>query len=160
MFEIGRPLQLHYPICTRVNCRLEFRPRQLTVRRIRDLVVEPLSPIEYGRRPLLLRGRYLIEAVLPDGSRRRFYPSSSLEYFRPAPLRIGIYHQLLAGRPISIYPTQYGQSVRDRILLMRHVRSMIARDPELRLGILADDLNLVMPDGHGGKAASSLRKVG
>lgn len=143
MFQSGQVVQFHYPICPRVNAHLEFRPRELIVRRIRDLVVEPLTPIEYGRRPLLLRGRYLVEGSVPGCGWRRFYPSSSLEFFRPAPLRIGAYDPDGAGRPESLYPVAYGPSVRDRIRLMHDLRRLMDLEPETVWGVFADDLRRV-----------------
>lgn len=44
MLTFHQQIEIEYPTCTLVNAKLDYRPRKLVVKKVRDLVVEPLTP--------------------------------------------------------------------------------------------------------------------
>lgn len=123
MFEFGRSVTLHYPRRNAVNEPLEFVPRRIVVREVRDLVHQPLTPFEVQRRPYLFRGRYLVRGVCDDGKWRQFYPASSLEFWQPTPLKIGLY---VPGQPTPVdqIDIEFGWNRADRHELVRCLREL------------------------------------
>lgn len=144
MLALHQQIEIDYPTCTLVNAQLEFRPRKLVVKKVRDLVVDPLTPADYLRRPLNHRGRWLILARdLETGQLRQFYWSTVKDHFRPLPLRLGLYgpgnH-----RPLELLSRPFEPVVRDRILLARAIQIWSKKvDQSLRLGVFCDDLRVV-----------------
>ena len=71
-------ITLTYPTSTLVqSAQPIYRPRQIRVVSVRDLVAEPLTIAEYLYRPLVRRGRYLVTAWdYATRSVRQFYPSN------------------------------------------------------------------------------------
>lgn len=142
MFPPGHSVFFHYPIRNLVTARLAFRARNCLVTSVRDLVREPLTPQEFLRRPMIFRGRYLIQGTCPDGSQRQFYLASSLEHFRPSPHRIAFLG--LDGRLERVVPISFGAAPRDRIRLARQlIRLERTPPPGIVVRVIVDDLNVI-----------------
>lgn len=126
MFEKFDHLQLSYPTSTLIESNWSFRPRQLEVVSVRDLLLEPLTPAEYLHRPLIHRGRYLVRAK--DLEKRRiqqFYIASSLEFYRPTGLRLALYQPgPEKSEPASYLSKRFGVSRRDRIALAKTIAEL------------------------------------
>lgn len=112
-------LLLSYPTSTLVQTQWKFRRRQLEVVSVRDLVLEPLTPAEYLRRPLLHRGRWLVRAKdLRTLRVQQFYLASSAEFFRPTGLRLALYWPESPQTPPAAWlPGRFAGTRRDRIVL-------------------------------------------
>lgn len=144
MIEPGARLQIHYPVTTTIDAVTKISRRQIHVRGIRDLVAEPLTPAEYFRRPLIRRSRWLVFAFdeVQEGF-RKFYLGTSKEYESRGDLRLALYEPG-GTRPYRILTRGFAESRRDRILLARTIREVLAMDlSDLELRVVADDLRRV-----------------
>lgn len=91
---IDEMIELTYPVSTHVRLfRLDqMETRRVVVQSVRDLIADPLSVNDYMRRPYQLRSRWMIKAFEPASRKwRQFYLGSSLEYWSPGTLRVGLY---------------------------------------------------------------------
>ena len=142
MFRPGQGLELHYP--TNADVDIEGRvyvPRVIQIRKCRDLVKDPLTPIEFLRRPLLSRGRLLLETADLFGQ-RRFYPANSLEFATKSPLRVGWFHPSRT-LPVTILSRSFDNTSGERELL-RQLLVDLANESfrDFRIGIFADGLKI------------------
>lgn len=146
MFRPNQRAVLTYPDSTIVETVRQYREREITVEKVRDLVSSPLTVKEYFRRPLIKRGRWLVSGRDPNGRFRQFYLANSVEFQRDSPLRIGIYEPG-ATTPLEIVSRQFENNRRDRILLGKTISHWACQDLDgLLLGIFADDLRVVADD--------------
>lgn len=126
MFEKFDRLLISYPTSTIIESAWDFRHRQLEVVSVRDLLLQPLTPEEYLRRPLLHRGRWLLKAK--DLERRKvkqFYLASSREFYRPTGLQLALYWpDQLDTPPASYVSRRFGVSRRERIALARAISEL------------------------------------
>lgn len=147
MVEPGTLIEFHYPVTTHVRWLGEAPQtiRYVLVKRVRDLVVEPLTLREYLQRPFVIRSRWLITGVDQCCQRyRQFYLGCSPEFSSPSQLRIALYSAESA-RPQRILHRPFEPTLRDRKELMRLAESLRDNDTQadLQLRIFADDLRLV-----------------
>ena len=147
MFDPGTRLKLHYPTHTEVSHidRCTRQIRQLEVRRIRDLVREPLTLVEYCQRPYVFRSRYLVTAFdMQIREWRNFYVGSSDEYRSSGYLRL-VWCNTVTGEIVQFLPGQYAPTPQDRRHLLRDAITIseAALDPRTELRILADDLRRI-----------------
>ncbi len=151
MLSPGDRIELVYPTHTHVrlvdHCSRQIRP--ITIRSVRDLVADPLTPTEYMRRPYVARSRWLVSAF--DESKRtfrQFYLGSSDQFRSPGVLRLAIYHPG-ATRPHRIITDGFEPTVRDRRLLVRCLLDVLANpvagrgEGEEQIRIIADDLRRI-----------------
>lgn len=146
MYELNTQLTIQYPDSTIVQpAALHWTARRITVTGIRDLLARPLTAREFLRRPLLNRGRYLIDAldwtVGPIAQPRRFYVATMADDYRTPELRLGLFEP---GRrlPVQILE-EFAATRRDRILAARLVTDLLRYDfGPLTLGLYSDDLQL------------------
>ena len=128
----------------------EYFPRQFDVVKVRDLVENPLTPVEYFRRPLTVRGRWLVTGFDHHLQQfRNFYPANSLEYERDCQLRIGLY-EIDGKKPLEVVSRSFENSVAERIMLARTIKKWNTDDLRLhglRLGVFADDLKILSNAG-------------
>lgn len=146
MFVRRQKVVLHYPTSTKVGEIPDFKLRVFEVVKVRDLVVDPLQPLEFYRRPLVARGRWMVTAFDQQLQKfRNFYPANSLEFATASELRVGLYESD-GNKPLEIISRSFGNSIRERILLARTVKKWNTDElglHGLRLGIFADDLKLL-----------------
>lgn len=117
---------LTYPESTLVEANTQFRKRRIQIKSVRDLTTDPLTPEEYLRRPLTQRSRYLLTAYdLDRRVWRQFYVGCSLEHASEIKLAIASIpaHSRHAPKIIS---RPYDATRRDRILLARHLKDVMA----------------------------------
>ena len=141
MFQRNQELQLHYPTSTLIGADLEFKPRTLIVKYVRDLRTNPLTIEDFFRRPLIHRGRWLL-GVLDLDSRefRSIYPTTSREHFDDAPLRIGLYESF-GNEPIDILSRHFQATARERMLLAKTLFKWSELDLDgLKLGVFAENV--------------------
>lgn len=145
MIEPGQTLKLHYPSCTHVldfSCAPRL-PRVLTVRRIRDLVTEPLTLQEFLHRPYIVRSRWLaIGWDIEKRVWRQFYLGSSDEYQAIGQLRFAVYHprRLLPSRVVS---QGFDATIDDRELMLRVLKRWQEKGrPTYNLRVCCDDMRL------------------
>ncbi|QDT07960.1 hypothetical protein K227x_63900 [Rubripirellula lacrimiformis] len=146
MVEPGTYLEFSYPINRHVRL-FEVVPRRLRkieVKRVRDLVREPLTINEFARRPYVMRSRWLIAGIdLDVGQWRQFYLGSSDEFRAPGNLRIALY------RPGDTCPTEilgreFLPTVFDRRVMLRLIRRWNDRDlGQMDLRIVCDNFRIV-----------------
>jgi hypothetical protein len=141
---IDTTLTLHYPTVTHVRYSdvTKYLQRQFRVLQIRDLVREPLTPMDFLRRPYVRRSRYLL---LGQEQRycRQFYLGCSAEYQSPTQLRVALYEPSGA-QPVELLARPIEADVRDRKLLIRLLEKWRDRDfGGLVLRVYADDLRLL-----------------
>ncbi len=123
-------------------CRL----LDVRVKRIRDLVRQPLTPKELLRRPYARWTRFCLygEALDRPGIVRRFNLGKVAEQHQPpSPLRVGFYEP--GGRCAKWeFPKPFGHSEADRLLLVLLVRELDRRAktdfPSLLLRIFPDGI--------------------
>ncbi|TWT65660.1 hypothetical protein [Crateriforma conspicua] len=133
----GDRLSLSYPLHTDIR-HIEasgFRRRHIEVRRIRDLVQQPLLPMEFLRRPLVARSRWLISGIDCETSHwRNFYLGSSEEFAAPRALRIAIVCPYTE-RIEHFVSDQYDQTGADYRELARQLGRMADEEiaPQLRI---------------------------
>ena len=147
MVEYGEELQIHYPINTDVRFigKAAFRERRLIVARTRDLVTDPLSIVDFLRRPYIRRSRYLVRAW--DCEKRywrQFYLGSSTEYSAPGHLRLALYRED-STRPDEIVSRGFEPSVlarRDLIRFINRFASSQDKDVIEQMRVVCDDLAL------------------
>lgn len=144
MFSTGERVTLHYPTVPLVGVVPDFVPRTFQVRSIRDLVTCPLSVRDYLDRPLINRGRILINGWdLDHKSYRRFYLASSKEFRRESVLRIGLY-DADQRQPFKVIDRPFAPTRRDRLMLAKRLIRIGQMETEnLKIGVFADDLLVV-----------------
>lgn len=144
MFDPKDEIELPYPTIRDVHLidTAAALPRNLVVRRVRDLCRQPLTPAEFMRRPYINRSRWLITAHDADIREfRQFYLGSSPRFRSPGCLRIALerdgHRQLIA--------RQFEPTIRDRRVMMRMIQRISDQSPDLVqfLRIIADDMRLV-----------------
>jgi len=144
MFHHGQQIELVYPTITdilHVNSAPR-RTRNLYVHRARDLVENPLTPLEYLRRPYVARSRWLILASEIAGERpKQFYVGTADNYRAPGTLRLALYEPG-ATKPFRLLGRQIEPTPHDRRLLMRLINRAAEIHKPLELRILADDMRL------------------
>jgi hypothetical protein len=130
MFEKFDRLLISYPTTTLIESEWEFRRRQLEVVSVRDLLLQPLTPEEYLRRPLLHRGRWLVKAKdLELRQVKQFYLASSREFYRPTGLQLALYWpDQPDSLPASYVSRRFGVSRRERIALARAIGELARRN--------------------------------
>jgi hypothetical protein len=146
MFDTNQEVEFHYPVTTHVRyCGMEIgvRRRHLVVRRIRDLVAEPLTPEEFLRRPFVRRSRYLVVGTeIENHQWRQFYVGCSKEFRAPSQLRLALYEPS-AKRPAKLLHRSFDSTVADRDALRRWLLVHGTDDFKgLLLRIYADDLRV------------------
>jgi hypothetical protein len=146
MFDINDEIEIHYPVSTHVqyfDTQIASRRRHFVVRRLRDLVTEPLTPEEFLRRPFVRRSRYLVTGTEIESNHwRRFYIGCAEEYMAPSQLRIGLY-ETNGSRPVALIGRAYEATVPDRNLLRRWLAENASKSfGGLLLRVYADDLSL------------------
>jgi hypothetical protein len=136
MFDINQEIEIHYPVSTHVRYsqhNVGLKRRHFVVRRLRDLVAEPLTPEEYLRRPFVRRSRYLVVGTEIDANQwRQFYAGCSMEYPSPSQLRIALYEPG-AKKPAKLLHRAFDATVTDREALRRWLLRN-ADDLQLRTG--------------------------
>jgi hypothetical protein len=139
----GTKIELHYPTRTDVFAdSTQWRPRELIVYRIRDLVREPLTIEEYLQRPFIRRSRYLLVGK-ELGRWKQFYLGSTQEYYSTGQLRLGLYgpDDLL---PRHLVSRPFDNTPEDRKQLYNAVADWSKLDfGHLNLRVFADDLRVV-----------------
>ncbi|TWU37227.1 hypothetical protein [Novipirellula artificiosorum] len=146
MFERNDRIEFHYPITTHVRyftSQIAMRPRRLVVYQLRDLVAEPLTPIEYLNRPYVRRSRWLVRGTETGKDHpQQFYLGCSPEFRAPSQLRVALYRPD-AIRPSKLLLRPFGPTVHDRDALRRWIHRHHDDDFDgLELRIFADDLYL------------------
>lgn len=121
MFSRSERLFLEYPVSTLLETQWQFARRELRVVRTRDLWTEPLTPAEFLSRPLIHRGRWLVNSVdLRTNQFRKFYLASSRQHYRTTGLRLALYWPDEPGRtPAEIISRRFAATRRDRLILSR-----------------------------------------
>ncbi len=145
LYEIGREYRINYPAIRLVGYPPAFQPRIVVVRKIRDLLTNPLTAQEFLKRPLLRRGRWLLRCT--DQHKRgfrQFYVDSTKQHWRDCPLRIGWYDLAEpVSRPVKIYSRSFS-SVHDRRVLTRVIANLSRCTFDgLSLRVFCDDLRIV-----------------
>lgn len=148
MFDINQEIEFHYPANTHVRYlgqQLALKKRQFIVRRIRDLVAEPLTPDEFIRRPYVRRSRYLVVGIEYEQRQwRQFYVGCSAEYSSPSQLRLALYEPS-GKRPAKLLLRPFEATMHDRAALIRWLHRHKHKDFHgLQLRVFADDLRLVL----------------
>lgn len=145
MIDPGSRIVITYPQTTHVARATlsDARSRQILVHRVRDLVEQPLTLMEFLRRPFVLRSRWLVVATDEQlGKFRQFYLGSSKEFLAPCDLRIGLYESE-GTRPVRLLSRGFEPTPHDRRLLVKAVCKWAKHDFEgLHLGIYADDMRV------------------
>lgn len=145
MYEPGQRITLSYPRCTLVQAAPEYVRRSIVIEQVRDLVTDPLTPMEYLRRPLIRRSRFLIRGIDEDlGAPRQFYLGSSAEHPSAGWLRVAIYDPDAAvARPLEVIHRPIRPTVSDRIMLARSLVTLQrAQCDGLEIRVFADDLRV------------------
>ena len=144
MFRRHQKLILDYPNTNKIECGFEYHRREIVIHTTRDLVTHPLTISDFFRRPLLVRGRYLITGWdLRKAEWRRFYLSNSAQFRKESDLKIGVYDEF-GQRPKKILEQTFGNTFEDRIALSRVARDAVQSDYYgLLIGIFSDDLSVV-----------------
>ena len=147
MFNPTDQIVFTYPLQTHVRSigATGFQQREVVVRRVRDLVKDPLTPTEFVRRPFVNRSRWLILGHDKSTSQlRQFYLGSSKEFAAPAQLRLAWY-ELGGNKPIDIVYRSIEPTVKDRKALSREISRLTAHEPDAGrvLRIYCDDMRLV-----------------
>ena len=142
IFEKKELIRLTYPTVTDLDASdAEFRPRALQVLNVRDISRDPLTPIEFLRRPLLNRGRWLVTAKdIQERKIRQFYLASSIEYQQQPDLKIGLYHEGDLLEVLEVFePTR-----RERIAACNYIKSIVRNEDlgDCQICVFADDLRL------------------
>ena len=146
MIEPGTHLRIHYPTQTHVRHFFDA-PRELrsiTVRNVRDLVRQPLTPDEFLQRPFVMRSRWLVKGydnILHQW--RQFYLGSSEEFAAPGSLRLALYEPS-STKPAELLGREFNPTVFDRKLMIRLIRRWHSRvEGELQLRVCCDDLRII-----------------
>lgn len=136
-------LEFSYPNSTNIGTTQTYQKREIQIQFVRDLVNEPLTPIEFFNRPMLMRSRFLISAMdLGLNKPRQFYMGNSLEYETDGSLLIGIYANQ-GQPPIDIVDLEFGPTKRERIVLANVLRRWLSADLDgLWLGVFAHDFSV------------------
>lgn len=145
MFEIGQEIELIYPTSTDVQyiANAARKLRQLKVKRVRDLVAEPLTPEEFLRRPFVARSRWLILATEGIGlPPKQFYVGSADNYQAPGVLRLAIYERGCM-KPKRYFGPQIDETVLARRRLIQLLRQKMTH-PDYQVRVVADDLRLLV----------------
>lgn len=144
MFEPEQTIEFHYPDNTFVGRKRGWRLRKVSVRKVRDLLSEPITVNDWYRRPHQLRGRYLITAIDHDnGKLRQFYPNNCKEWWHPALLKLGLYTPF-SRKPEVVFKESYGWTVHQRSLMNRAIEDILQTDLGcFELKIYCDDLRLI-----------------
>jgi hypothetical protein len=157
MFEKGKEITLFYPKDTHVRwiSKAPRKERNLIVHKIRDLVTEPLTPMEFLKRPYTSRSRWLVTGWDVELRMfRQFYPGSTNEFSAPGTLQLALYAPDDV-RPRELLSHQFEPSVVDRREMIRIIAKWMndrqrdqqdgvmhpADAPDLR--IIASDLRLI-----------------
>lgn len=140
MFKQLEQLLLHYPDSTLVGKQWQYRRRRLEVVSVRDLLLNPLTPAEFLRRPMLHRGRWLVRAKdLEQQKVKQFYLASSQEFWRPTGLRLALYWPgEESDGPAELLTRRFATTPRDRIVLAKaltELRSCDWQGFELRITV-------------------------
>ncbi|MGB7326176.1 MAG: hypothetical protein WBD31_14985 [Rubripirellula sp.] len=146
MVEPGSYLEFSYPTNRHVR-NFEAVPRRLRkieVKRVRDLVHDPLTINEFARRPYVMRSRWLVTGIdLDVGEWRQFYLGSSDEYRAPGNLRIALYRPGDT-MPHEILGREFLPTVLDRRVMLRLIRRWHDRDlGQMHLRICCDNFRIV-----------------
>lgn len=146
MWTPGQLLEFDYPTSTHVR-HIEtclHRRRVVRVRRIRDLLANPLTPEEFLRRPFVARSRWLIYGIDRDRrADRKFYAGSSLQFRSPGTLRIALYDPD-GTRPVDYLARAFAPTNDDRRVMVRWLIRWRNEDFNGRLlRILCDDCRVV-----------------
>lgn len=144
MIDPETRLRIRYPATNHVGFDPPLLRRAVLVRRVRDLVREPLSIEEFLRRPFIRRSRWLLSGVDEEsGKCRQFYLGSSLEFRSPGLVRVALYEPA-GNRPYEILTRGFEPTPEDRKKLMRVLRAWSAKDVgELQICVYSDDMRLV-----------------
>lgn len=144
MLDPGDRTEIYYPSSNLITARPTMELRKLEVLRARDLVVMPLDPETFFRRPMLRRSRWMIDAIdQADGQPRRFYLGSSREFAASSDLRIALYEPF-GTKPYRIVSRGFGDTVRERISLAHSLRAVLRMDlDDLLVRVVADDLRRI-----------------
>ena len=145
MFEPDELIVVHYPRSTHIRvAQPDFQRRELVVKRVRDLVRQPLTVHEFCCRLNIRRSRWLIVGrEARTGYWRQFYIGTTREFWRVTPMRIGLYHPD-TGRLAKIIGRPFEDTPRDRIILARAAQIWSRRDlGSFHLRIFCDDLRKV-----------------
>lgn len=121
---------LAYPESTLLQTQWRYRRRRLEVVDVRDLLLHPLTPDEFLRRPLIHRGRWLLRATdLETQQIQQFYLASSAEFYRPTGLRLALYWPGQPGEPPAEWLSRrFAGTRRDRIVLANALAQMRKTD--------------------------------
>ena len=147
MFNPTDQIVFTYPLQTHVRSigATGFQQREVVVRRVRDLVKDPLTPTEFIRRPFVNRSRWLILGQEEGaGHLRQFYLGSSKEFSAPAQLRLAWY-ELGATKPHEIVYRAIEPTVKDRKALAREIARICPKETGdgRVLRIYCDDMRIV-----------------
>ena len=144
MIDPGQIIELTYPDCNLIDSLPRLQARRLQVHTVRDLIAQPLTPLEYLRRPMLHRSRWLLNAYdLDRQGWRKFYLGSSTEFRRPGLLRVALYRPGET-KPSDLVGRSFGPTNRERRVLAKVLAQWCQADlGPLELRVLADDLRLV-----------------
>jgi hypothetical protein len=126
MFEIGECIEFSYPTSTDVKSieSATRRLRRVQVKKIRDLVRDPLTTEEFIQRPFVSRSRWLIRGLDLDLQVwRQFYLGSTLEFAAPGSLRLAWY-ETGGTKPLEFVGGDFEPSVIERRRLMRVLQKL------------------------------------
>lgn len=139
-------LELTYPTTTHVRTvhGAARERRCVTIRRIRDLVVEPLSITEFARRPFVTRSRWLVAGYDHDRNAwRQFYLGTATEFAAPGQLRVALYEPG-DPKPQRLLTRGFAPTVKDRKTMLRLLARWSNQDfGELELRVTCPDMSLI-----------------
>lgn len=140
MYAPDTQIEFTYPESTQVESQTKFRRRRVQIREVRDLILQPLTPEEFLRRPLTHRSRYLLTAYDLDSAQwRQFYLGSSKEHATDGRLKIALYKPG-AEKPTKIISRPFEPTRRDRIQLARTLKELRNQSHDgLELRVIPDE---------------------
>lgn len=141
--DVGSSLRLLYPIRNQIVGPLTFRPREMVIRRVRDLAKDPLTIKEFRRRPMLFRGRYLVLGVCSDGRFRQFYPALCGSNWSPGILRLALFDPDSPAALPTIISRGVDDTIRGRSIMEKMIQQTLSKDlGGLQLRVLVDDFRI------------------
>ena len=119
-FQIGQTIEFEYPDTNQVGIPLELEHRRFQIRKIRDVLAEPLKTETYQYRPYIRRARFLLGGFDLDKQEWRSFYADSMGNIVPVtgPLyRIGLYDPVVEWKPVLYLDEVYTLSPQDQARL-------------------------------------------
>lgn len=145
MIDPGSTADLSYPRRNHVASEPIFIPRRIEVRRVRDLVTDPLDIAEFLRRPYIRRSRWLVTGVdLDTNDWRQFYIGSTAEHRSPGVLRVCLW-DCETGKPWEHLARDFEPTPKDCTELMRYLLQVrdVKLEEGLKIAVYSNDLRVV-----------------